>query len=372
VNSTDLFAWYLLGFIAVHFAFRVLLSSAGVESLAGRLRRARLHPWRGAALLTIIGASLVLQLARVPVWIGEATVFPALAGVWLVSEVIAARWLRDEDAPSAVRVVHGVRLVVHLIAIGGLGAANHLVSKNESPLAIMLGVAGAVVLGGIVCGVAIWRGMQAPVQRAVASVIGNMERSSTDARARADRVEKLVGAGKLDEALQHATPLFDQACEDDAGWGVAGAACSAAQALIIGHAERGELARSGTALDVLEQISGRNIGPLAGLTTMPGMGRVIDALLAAESRDEAARALRVMAALRRHAPGMDFLFTDPVADVLTAQLDAGELEAALTLYRELVVGASPPIALEPELIARLEAAAVSSPTMPTKLSVEPT
>lgn len=350
----DLLAWYLLGFIAAHFGFRSLFSAAGIGSLAGRVRGGRLHAWRGPVLLLVIAGSLVLQLAQAPVWIGEATVFPAMAIVWVVSELIAARWLREQSAPSAVRVVHGVRLVVYLAAIGGLGAANHLVARHESPLPIMIGVAGTVVLGAIVCGVAIWRGREAPVRRAVASVIGHMERSATDARTRADRVEKLVGAGKLDDALQQAAPLFEQACEDEAGWGVAGAACSAAQALIVGHAERGELARAGTALDILEQISGRNIGPLAGLTTMPGMGRVIDALLTAGSRAEASRALRVMAVLRRHAPGMDFLFVDPVADVLTAQLDAGELESAVAIYRELVVGASPPVVLDKALVARLE------------------
>lgn len=359
MSSNDLLAWYVLGFIALHFLFRVLLSSAGIESLAGRLRGARLHSWRGRALLLVIAGSIVLQLARLPVWIGGVTVFPAMAGIWLVSELIAARWLRNSDAPTAVRVVHGVRLAAYLVAIVGLGVVNHLILTGRSPWWVVTGVGAAAVMAVAVSLFAIYRGASDAASEAVRGVLDRMEHSASDARRLADRVEKLVEAGRLDEALQHATPLFVHACEDDAGWGVAGAACGAAQALIIGHTERGELARAGAALDVLEQISVRDIGPLAGLTSMSAMGRVVDALLDAGSRDEATRALRVMAALRRHAPGMEFLFAGPLVEVLTALLDAGELAAAQAVHRELAVGAAPPVTLEPELVARLSPAPAS-------------
>ena len=354
--------WFMLGFIAVHFLFRWLLVRTGVneEPLASRLRRARLHPWRGPALLLVIAVGLVLQLAQAPVWVAVATIFPAFAVIWLVSEVRVVRWLRDDDAPRPLRIVHAVRLFVYLTAILGLVALNHLAtSSSGTPRWFWVAGGGAVIaVAGAVVAVA-WRearGLDALVRGVVDEAVDDMKHASKEASILAHRVEKLAETGELDKAHALAAPLIADAGGERPGWGVAGEACRAAQALVVAHARDGDRDGAAAALDTLERLATRpGLDPLGGLTAIFGMGKVVDALLAAGSRPDAVRALDVMAALHRSAPGTDFLHGEPVARVIAALLEAGDVDTARDVFRRHVATAVPPIPLDATLVARLEA-----------------
>lgn len=354
MRASDLLAVYLLGFIAVHFVFRMLLSAAGItdQPLAGRLRSARLHPWRGPALLAVIGGSLILQLVRAPIWIGEVTVFPAFGVIWLVSELTAARWLREQEAATSVRVVHAARLVAYLVAIVGLGIANHLVVYGESATWIMAGVGAAMAAAIIVSWVTIRRREHDSVSAAVRGALGRIEQEGNDSSELADRVEQLAEAGKVDEAAQMGAPLFDEAIGPEPGWGVKNAACRAAMALAIAHARGGNRAGVGTALGVLERLAQERMDPIAGITAQTGLADVVDAMLAAGYVTEAARAVDVRAAMSRRT-GLP-AGADDVVCVIAALVNAGVRQGARTLHQRHVVGREPPIAIDPALVARMQ------------------
>ncbi len=358
----EIAAWYLLGFIAVHFLFRWLLIRAGITDgpLGRRLRAARLHPWRGSALLLVIAAGLVLQLAHAPVWVGVAVIYPAFAVIWLVSESMVVRALRDEGAPRALRVIHAVRLVVYLLAIVGLGAIIHVSTSTAGSWRwIGVGVAGVFVTVAIAVLVVAWRessAMQVSVRDIVDRVAKDMQRASDASAGRADRVEVLARAGRLDAALLQAAPLFSEVSDDEPPWGVMAAACRAAQALVIAHAKAGDPDGAAAMLDTLAAVADRaDLGVVAGITAMTGMGAVVDALLAAEQRSEAVRALDVLAAVHRSSPGIDSPRNGPIARVLAALLAAGDLDTARDVFCRHVAAAVPPISLDAALVARLEA-----------------
>lgn len=223
--------------------------------------------------------------------------------------------------------------------------------------AVGLGLAATVAVVGIRIAMEVRRQLrrQQTALRNVVSDAGNeLAEAARSARTQRERVDLLITQGRLADALAHAEPLVAESRGDNPGWGVAEAACGSTVALATAFIARGDEQAATTRIEVLVDLTARrDLGVAASITTLAAMRRTIDAMLQRRWWGLATRALDVIVAAHRSSLGLDVVRDAAIARVLLALMDAREPGIARDVHRRYVVGARPPVQLEPPLAARV-------------------